>query len=134
MISFNINWLAVVVGAVLNMAIGAAWYGAYAKPWLAGIGKTYEEVQAEQTPRDYAVALLNSLLMSFMLANVIRWAGATTLLGGLVTGLVMWVGFTGFSFAANHAFEGRALNMWWINSGMYLVGLIVMGAILGVWQ
>jgi hypothetical protein len=46
----------------------------------------------------------------------------------------MWLGFNGFSFAANHAFEGRSLKLWAVNSCIYLVGLMVMGAILGLWQ
>jgi len=72
--------------------------------------------------------------MAFFLANVIAWAGVSGFLPGLLTGLFMWLGFTGFSFAANHAFEGRSALVWFINSGTYLVGLLVMGIILGLWQ
>lgn len=134
MLSFDLNWIAIILAVVANMVIGAAWYGLFANPWMAGIGKTREEIQENQDWRPYGVAVLNSFLMAFVLANVIAWSGATGLVGGLVTGLIMWVGFTGFAFAANHAFEGRSLGLWAINSGTYLVGLIVMGAILGAWR
>ena len=134
MITFNVNWLAVVVSAVANMIVGAVWYSAWAEPWLEGIGKTREWAEETQRPTDYAIAALNSLLMAFFLANVMAWAGVSGFLSGLVVGLFMWLGFTGFSFAANHAFEGRSTLVWFINSGMYLVGLLVMGVILGLWQ
>jgi hypothetical protein len=133
MISFDVNWLAILVSIVANMIIGATWYGVFAEPWLEGIGKTREEVQQEQSPRAYAVAVLNSLFMAFVLANVLRWAGAVSLVDGLLVAFFMWLGFTGFTFAANHAFEFRGLKLWLVNSVIYLVGLLVMGAILTLW-
>lgn len=134
MLTIDVNWLAVVVSAVANMIIGATWYSAWAEPWLAGIGKTREWAEENQRPTDYAIALLNSLLMAFFLANVMVWAGVSGFLPGLLLGVFMWLGFNGFSFAVNHAFEGRSTLVWVINSGIYLVGLSVMGVILGVWQ
>jgi hypothetical protein len=134
MLSFSINWLAVIVSSIANMIIGAIWYSVFAEPWLEGIGKTREWAEEEQRPMDYVIALVNSLLMAFFLANVIAWTGTSGLVGGLTLGFFMWLGFNGFSFAANHAFEGRSLKLWAVNTGTYLVGLLVMGAILGLWQ
>lgn len=134
MLTFDVNWLAILVAVVANMVIGAVWYGVLAEPWMAGIGRTREEIEADQSWMPYGVAVLNSILMAFVLANVIDWAGVTGWVNGLVMGILMWVGFTGFTFAANHAFEGRSATLWVINSGTYLVGLAVIGAILGVWQ
>lgn len=133
-ITFDLNWLAILVAVIANMVIGAAWYGGFAEPWMAGIGKTRADIDEAQSWQPYAVAILNSLLMAFVLANVIHWIGVDTWLNGLLTGLLMWLGFTGFSFAANHAFEMRSFGLWGINAGTYMVGLAVMGAILGGWQ
>lgn len=134
MLTFNLNWFAVLLSAVVNMAIGAAWYGILAEPWLEGIGKTRKWAEENQRPTDYAIALVNSLLMAFFLANVLVWTGAIGLVDGLMTGLFIWLGFNGFSFAANHAFEGRSTKLWAVNTGVYLVGLLVMGVILGLGQ
>ena len=134
MLTFNLNWLAVLVSAVANMVLGAAWYGILAEPWLEGIGKTRKWTEENQRPTDYIIAFVNSLLMSFFLANVLSWTGVTGLVGGLTMGLFMWLGFNAFSFAVNHAFEGRSFKLWAINSGVYLVGLLIMGVLLGLWQ
>jgi hypothetical protein len=134
MITFSVNWFAIVVSIVINMVIGAVWFGIFTNPWLDSIGKTRQEIQSSQSWRAYLVAILNSFLMAFVLANVIDWAGISSLFSGLLTGLLMWVGFTGFTFASNHAFEERSLKLWVVNSGSYLVGLLVIGAILGGWQ
>ena len=134
MLTFDVNWLAVIVSAVANMIIGAVWYSVWAEPWLKGIGKTREWAEENQRPTDYVIAAFNSVMMAFFLANVMSWAGVSGLLSGLLVGLFMWLGFTGFSFAANHAFEDRSTLVWFINSGIYLVGLLMIGAILGLWQ
>ncbi|MFK7801630.1 MAG: DUF1761 domain-containing protein [Anaerolineae bacterium] len=131
MITFNVSWLAIIIATVVNMAIGAGWYGYFAEPWMAGNGFTKEQIEANPSNTPYIVAGANSLVMSFVLANVINWTGATGLLNGLLTGLLMWVGFTALTMGANHAFESRSFTMWGINSGMYMVSLTVIGAIIG---
>jgi hypothetical protein len=135
MITFNhVNWVAILISAAINMGLGAGWYGYFAQPWMEGNGFTKEEIEADNSPTPYVVAAINSVTMAFVLANVINWTGATGLLNGLLTGLLMWLGFTAFTMGSNHAFEGRGLKMWAINAGMYMVGLMIMGAIIGAWR
>ena len=135
MLTFNVNWLAILVCAFVNMAIGAVWYGPlFGKPWMEALGIKPEEASSSEMGKAYAVAVLNSLLMAFILANVITLTSTMGFGGGVLLGLMMWVGFTGFTFGVNHAFEGRSLQLWAINAGLFLVSLLVMGAILGVWQ
>ena len=133
MIRFDVNWLAVLVSAVVNMGVGALWYGPlFGQAWMGELGYTMDDIEGGGV--GYLIAAVNSVLMAFVLANVVAWAGVTGLGGGLLLGLMMWLGFTGFTFAANHSFEDRSLQLWAINSMVYLVGLLVMGGILAVWQ
>ena len=46
MITFDHNWIAILVAAVVNMAIGAGWYGYFAEPWMEGNGFTREQIEA----------------------------------------------------------------------------------------
>lgn len=41
-----INYLAVLVAAIVGFGIGGPWYGFFARPWLAAIGKTEAEVKS----------------------------------------------------------------------------------------
>lgn len=135
MLTFSLNWLAVIVSAVINMVVGALWFGPlFGKRWMKELGFTRQDIESGPMWPPYTIATLNSLFMAFVLANVIAWAGVTGIGGGLLLGLVMWVGFTGFTFAVNHAFEGRTFQLWAINSGQWLACLLVTGAILAVWQ
>ena len=133
--TFDVNWLAVIVSAAVSMVVGAVWYGPlFGKRWMKEVGFTQEDIESGQTWPLYGIAMFNSLCMAFVLANVVAWADVTGAGGGLLLGALMWVGFTGFTFAVNHAFEGRTLAHWAINAGTYLVSLMIMGAILAVWQ
>jgi hypothetical protein len=135
MLTFNLNWLAVIVSAIVSMAVGAVWYGPlFGKRWMKEVGFTQEDIESGQTWPLYLIAMLNSLCMTFVLANAIAWAGVTGIGGGLLLGALMWIGFTGLTFAVNHAFEGRTIVHWAINSGMYLTSLMIAGVILAVWR
>jgi hypothetical protein len=135
MLTFNLNWLAVIVSAAVSMVVGAVWYGPlFGKRWMREVGFTQEDVERGQTWPLYGIAILNSLCMAFVLANVVAWAGVTRAGGGLLLGALMWVGFTGLTFAVNHAFEGRSLAHWAINAGMHFVSLMIIGIILAVWR
>lgn len=135
MLTFDVNWLAIIVAAIANMIVGSLWYGPlFGKPWMEELGLTTEDIQGGDMVRPFAVAIFNSLMMAFMLANVMSWTGGMGAASGLMLAFFMWLGFNGFSFGANHAFEGRSLKLWAINTGTYLAGLLVQGLILGLWQ
>jgi len=134
MLTFDLNWIAIAVLVFINMGLGAVWYGPlFGKPWMEATGIKMEDIEGKNMMPPYVVAILNSLFMAFMMANVIVWTGTASFGGGLLLGLLMWLGFTGLSFGVNHAFEMRSLYLWVINSGMYLVGLLIMGAVLAIW-
>ena len=134
MLTFDVNWIAIVVLMIVNMLLGAVWYGPlFGKPWMEALGLKLEDVEDSNMMSPYGVALLNSFLMAFIMANVVAWTGAASVGSGLLLGFLMWLGFTGFSFGVNHAFEMRSLYLWFINSGMYLAGLLIMGTVLAIW-
>ena len=58
---FNqINWIAVVIGSVFNMILGALWYGPlFGKLWLRLIDKKREEMQG--SPAMYILSFIAGL-------------------------------------------------------------------------
>ena len=135
MLIFDINWFAILICMILNMGIGAVWYGPlFGKQWMEELGLSEDDLKSGNPAKDYGFAFLNSFLMAFVMANVLTWATVSNIGTGVFVGLLMWLGFTGFSFGVNHAFENRSIKIWLINSGMYLVGLLVMGAVLVAWS
>jgi hypothetical protein len=47
---------------------------------------------------------------------------------------VAWVGFVLTTWSAEYAFEEKGLRVLAINTGISLIGMVVMGAIQGAWK
>jgi hypothetical protein len=77
MLTFDLNWLAVLVAIVANMIVGALWYGPlFGKQWMKEEGLTMGDIEGGNMAGPYGVAVLNSFLMAFILANVMPGPGS----------------------------------------------------------
>jgi hypothetical protein len=133
--SVSINWLALIVVAIVKFAIGAAWYApqVFGRQWQAELGMTQEQVRANMAPALVA-EIVTDLVLAFFLIYAVQYAGAQTLLQGAFVGFLVWLGFIATVTIAQMYYEKRSWRLWSINNGYLVVSLIVMGAILGVWQ
>ena len=132
----NVNFLAIFVGAIIQMLLGFLWYGPlFAKPWMALRGWTQERIQASNpNPVIYLVPFVGSLVAGFALALLIHAANMGTLVGGAGLGLLAGIGIIVPAFASNYTFSSHPLKLFLIDAGYYLVASIIIGALLGAWQ
>lgn len=134
----QVNWLAVLVCAVLSMVIGFIWYGPlFAKQWSALTGWTNEKVAAlgqSALMRSYGLAFVAAFVIATVLSLALRATGAAGIGDGLVTAAVLWVGFTGATIGVNMVFERRPLMLFGIEAGYHLVSLLVYSVVLSLWQ
>lgn len=79
-------------------------------------------------------SLICDLVLSFMLAHFVIWAGATTFEWGALIGFICWVGFFAAPNLPQGIYENRPFKLFAINNGYWLVGLIVVGGLLAVWH
>lgn len=134
MLPVNINYWAVLVAAILSMPVGALWYSPilFAKPWMKETGKKMSEMRGATT--GYVLAFVAELITAYVLAHIIQYAQATTLLQGLATAFWVWIGFVATAMAVNYTFEGRSQKLYLITAFHHLAVLLVMGAVLGAWR
>ena len=134
----SLNYLAILVGVILNQVAGAAWYGLLGKPWMTEVGFTQEDLVAMKgTSRQfypYVVAIVSALVFTFGLALLVQGMAAADAVAGLFLGLLAAVGFIATSYATTYSFENRSLRLFLINSGYPLISYAVIGIILAVWQ
>ncbi len=124
-----VNWVAVIVAAIANVAIGTVWYlpSVFGSRWAALTGRP---ISTSPNPMLYVIAIVGSVISAYVLALVVHGVGAATITDGIVTGLVVWLGFQATNQAVGGAFEGRSWTLFGINAGNGAVSLAVMGAIL----
>src|SRR3989344_7785151 len=135
MITAEINYWAVLVSAVVGFAIGSVWYmpRAFGSQWMALIGKTQADIKMSFNSTLFGKTFVATLIMVYILAHFVDYAGATTPGQGALTGWWLWLGFVATIMFINVLYENKPLKLWAINAGYQLVVLIVVGAILATW-
>ena len=100
---------------------------------MNAIGKTPEEIKASAKPSMYIVTAVLAFLQAIVLSAVISWAGDVSLWGGVLMGLLLWVGMAVPVISNTFLFEGCKRINHVISTGCYLITLVVMGGIIGAW-
>jgi Protein of unknown function (DUF1761) len=128
----NVNWLAVIVAALVPFLIGALWYGPlFAKPWSALTGVRRDTPGQNSMALTFGMSAVLNLIIATSLATFI---GRTEWSFGLVAGFAAGFTFVAMAFGITYLFESRPLKLWLINAGYQTVIFTVMGGIVGAWH
>jgi hypothetical protein len=135
----QLNWLAVLVGAVVYFVIGAAWFApaVFGRPWMAAIGWDESRPRPEMNPISYVGPAAFYLVASTATGVLAAATGTDTLEEGITLGLVVGLGYALVVTATDAVFDPNKPKpwTWFVISGAYhVVSLILVGAILGAWQ
>ena len=131
----SINWLAVIVAAILSMVVGFVWYSkpVFLRPWLKGLEKD-ESFAQEANPVTFVFAFLSAIIEAVFVTFLLNAMGSVTLVSGLTAGFMIWLGFVFTTHLVNDLFSKRSFTFTLITSGYHLVMLLIMGALLAVWR
>lgn len=137
--SVDINWWAVLVATAVNMVVGAIWYSPmlFAKPWAKFTGRKMEEMG--DGAKGYIITTISAVVQAVILAHFVVFtayfypnkSGAVI---GLTTATWAWIAFVAIPQGVNAVFAGTRKKLWAINTGYFLVVLLINGAILASWH
>ncbi len=132
----KLNYLAILVSAVLWWIIGALWYSPvlFAGPWMKFTGVTSEMAAGMNPLLIYAMPLVAYFISCYVLAHAVVYAKATSVGNGLLVGFWNWLGFVGAIMFVTNGFQNKPFALWLIDAGYDLVGLLLAGAILAAWK
>jgi hypothetical protein len=130
------NYLAITVAAIACFLFEAAWYSFFMQAWLDGIGRTREWLMASgvNPSVQYGTALLSAAVIAGAISCVTQLTGPQTALRGIRVAALSWLGFVLATWATEYIFEARSFKIFAINTGVWLVGMVIMGAIVGAWK
>lgn len=135
-----VNYMAILVCAVLSMVIGSVWYGPlFGKKWMEIVGanpkdkKAREEMQKSAGPL-YLIQFLLTLFQVYVFAYYVKgWSEVS----GVTNGLWIWAAFIMPTLAGASMWTNEKPAMqrarFLIQSGYQLVLFVVFGFILGAW-
>lgn len=131
----EVNWIAIIISTVIAMAVGTFWYSpvGFGKQWMKLIGMTKEKMDGSKAnmPVIYGAQIVASIVTAYVLSQIIAFAGITDFIGGAIVGFWVWLGFVATVMLGGVLYEGRSLNLYWLNVGYQLVVFVLMGAVLG---
>jgi hypothetical protein len=134
----GLNYLAIVIAAIVAWVAGAVWYMSLGKIWTAAQGMTPEQVHANRNrPGAYLpfiYVFVAELVMAWVLAGLMGHLGAgqVTLVNGVISGAFCWLGFVITTLVVSISFSMRDKRLIWIDGGHWLIVLALMGAIIGL--
>ena len=133
----GLNYLAIVIAAVVAWAASAAWYMSLGRAYQAALGKTPEQCKAEmQKPGaflPFVYAFFANIIIAWMLAGVLGHLGPgqVTVQNGVISAAFLWFGFIFTTLFVNYSFHGRGMRLILIDLGNWLVELLLMGLVVG---
>ncbi|HKB88336.1 MAG TPA: DUF1761 domain-containing protein [Patescibacteria group bacterium] len=136
-----VNYLAILVAALLSMVLGSLWYGPiFGKPWMKMMGMSKESMKGMKSgdmAKLYGIQFIGSLFMAFILAHALVFASSylheSGISAGLQTGFWNWLGFIAPITLGSVLWEGKSWKLWLLNNGYYLTLLCMMGVLLALW-
>jgi len=134
----KINYLAVLVAAVVHFIIGGLWYGViFGNQFIKLIGWSPEklaQVGNQSHGQEYLIAFVSSLVLVYVLAHFVQYTKAKSAIDGIQTAFWLWLGFVVTTQLATVIFEERRLGLYVLNVGYQFVACSVAGVILAMWR
>lgn len=140
MYEIHVNYISILVAAVVSFFIGALWYSPllFARQWAKATGKTKEEIAKGSSTYAYVLAFFAWLIATYVLAVVIDYGvdfnSSPQFLYGILAAFLCWFGFVAAISLIHNLFAQRSIILWLIDSGYVLVAFLISGAILAEWR
>ena len=134
-VNFGVNYLAVVVAAVVALVIGFIWYSprVFGTRWMAYLGTAQAQL-GNPGPTGMLVGVVASLLNAWVLALLALNLGGKSVTDGVLLGVLAWLGFMATITAAQISFEKKSWGLWVLNNAHNLLVQVIMAAIVTAWR
>jgi hypothetical protein len=125
----EINWLAVLLGALAFFLVGAIWYGVlFSQAWQKAAGMSDEKIQSGNMALIFGLTFLAELVISLTLWHGIARSGASDR-----AVMMMAVGFGATimvpAIGINYLYLRKTLAHFLIDAGHFIVGMTAMGGV-----
>lgn len=134
----SINYLAVVLAAVLSFLIGAWWHSpwGFGKEWQRMMGLTPEDMRRMPLTGTQAmlIGFIVTVLVAYVLAHFVVLFGIVGWADSLNLGFWVWLGFLAPTLANGWLWEGKSLKLFIFNAAYALVNIEVLALVLGSWR
>lgn len=126
MVSFSVNYLAVIVASIVSFFFGWVWYG----PLFGKIWSTENKMKMESKPQ------WCKLGYHFLTTLVLVYFFATLFEGGFWNGIILagvvWAGFIVSQRAASMIWMKQSWKLFWVDISYHILNLALIVIVLGL--
>ena len=135
MLDFQMPWTEILLVALARNLLGLAWYSPFlfGPAWARHLGVSQAEMR-QRLLRVLPLEFVCSCIITFVLAQVLNFAGAIDWVMGVVVGFLMWAGFIAAATPNQVLYARRPAAVYLIDSGFHLASLLGMGVLLATWK
>ena len=132
----GINYLAVVVAAVAAFVVSTVWYIVFGKEMMKLQGVKPDAMADMEKPQPWKilVEIVRSLVVAYVLARFVVLLGVVEWMGAVQLGVWAWIGFPITLLVGSVIWENTPWKLAAIHAGDWLVKILFIVAILGVWR
>ena len=126
-----INWLGVLLAALVPFLTGFLWYGPlFGKKWMGLVGMTEEQAKQSNMALTFGV----SFVLQFMAAAVLdMFIGPERPVGfAVLVSFTVGLFWVATAFGVTYLFEQKPFALWGVNAGYHIVTYTLMGLVLGL--
>jgi hypothetical protein len=128
----EVNFLAIAAAAVAAFILSGVWYGVFGSQ-LAELHPAYAD-SASPSAKDVVVELARNLVVALVLAWLVDQIGVDGWAQAALLGLVLWIGIAVVLLIGSVYHEKVPVKLASIHAGDWLLKLVVIAMIVGVWQ
>lgn len=128
----ELNYLAIVVASVAAFILSAVWYGVFGGS-LAELHPAYAD-SGPPSAKDAIVELARNLVVATVLAGLADQIGIEGWAQAALLGFALWIGIVVVLLTGSVYHEKVPVKLASIHAGDWLLKLVIVAIIVGVWQ
>lgn len=131
--------MAVFVSAIVSMIIGSVWYSPvfFGAQWMRLMGFTPERI-SQMKERGMAITYASNfvfdMIRAYVFSSLILVLSLSRMSKILGLGVLVWLGFMTPILVGGVLWENKSHKLLVINAGYWLVSMIFMAMVLGLWR
>jgi hypothetical protein len=134
----HVNYLAVLVAAVVVFVLGWLWYSPllFFKPWMRarGLDPAAAMAGAKMPAGKLVIELVRCIVLAYVIARFVALLGISSWMGAVHFGVMLWIGFPVILLIGSVLWENTPVKVAAIHAGDWLVKLLVIPIIVTVWH
>jgi len=134
----HVNYLAVLVAAIVVFVLGWLWYSPFLfyKPWMRarGLDPAAAMANAKMPAGNLVIELVRCLVLAYIVARFVALLGINSWMGAVHFGVMLWIGFPVVLLAGSVLWEKTPVKVAAIHAGDWLVKLVVIPIIVSLWR